>query len=67
MKALKPRDVVKIATENGFAIRYQGTRIIISSGSGRPLSISGHTNEDYDKGLAAAIRQWFRERGITVP
>lgn len=65
-KGLTPREVRKIAEDAGFEVRDRGTRMIITDGTGGMLSISGHVREDYDKGQAAAIRQWFRERGITI-
>ena len=62
----RPKDIIRIAEDAGFEVRRKGTRLIIVDPKGGMLSISGHTNEDYDKGQAAAIRQWFRERNITI-
>lgn len=65
-RGLTPKEVIKIAEDAGFSVHTRGTRLIITDGKGGMLSVSGHIREDYDKGQAAAIRQWFRERGITI-
>jgi len=68
-RGLTPKEVIKLAEDAGFEVRRSGTRIIIVNNDATEdpmLSISGHIREDYDKGQAAAIRQWFRKHGVTI-
>jgi predicted RNA binding protein YcfA (HicA-like mRNA interferase family) len=68
-RSITPKEVIRIAEDAGFKVHRTGSRIIIINPHTEDepmLSISGHIREDYDKGQAAAIRQWFRKHGVVI-